>query len=78
MGDRTNGGTMPPAFETTLTVPLRHLPLLLPRLARAGLTVLDTGERMTTDDGIDAEATLVVADVATIEIDEGCVLGVPP
>ena len=66
------------AFETTITLPTHHLPLLLPRLARAGLTVLDTGERMTTDEGLDAEATLVIADVATIELDEGVPLGVVP
>jgi hypothetical protein len=65
-------------FETTLTVPTRHLPLLLPRLARAGLTVLDTGERMTTDDGLDAEATLVIADVATVELDDAVSMGVLP
>jgi hypothetical protein len=69
---------MAPAFETILTVPTRHLPLLLPRLARAGLTVLDTGERMTTDDGLDAEATLFIADVARVEVDDAVPLGVIP
>lgn len=66
------------AFQTTLTVPTRHLSYLIPRLARAGLTVLDTGERLTTDDGLEAEAMIVVSDVATVVLDDACALGVAP
>jgi len=48
-------------FETTLTVPTRHVRELMARLSSAGFTVLDTGERVLTDEGADAEATLRLA-----------------
>ena len=66
------------SFETTLTVPTRHLPTLLERLSRAGLTVLDTGARTTTDEGVDAEATVLVSDVLSVTFDEGVPLGIAP
>jgi hypothetical protein len=57
------------AFETTLTVPTPHVRELMARLARAGFLVLDTGERMTTDDGFEAEATLRLAHVTPLDVD---------
>jgi hypothetical protein len=64
-------------FETTLSVPTRHVPELMTRLARAGFVVLDAGDRLATDDGPDAEATLHVLHVAPDEADAGLVpLGV--
>jgi len=57
------------AFETTLTVPTPQVRELMTRLARAGFLVLDTGERMTTDDGFEAEATLRLAHVSLAESD---------
>jgi hypothetical protein len=46
------------AFETTLTVPTRHVHEIMTRLSKAGFTLLDTGDRISNDDGLDAEATL--------------------
>lgn len=64
------------AFETTLSVPTRHLPELTTRLAKAGFTILDTGERIATDAGHDAEATIRLLHTAYVEIDETVPLGV--
>lgn len=68
------------AFRTTVNVPTRHVRDLMTLLSRAGITVLDTGERVTTDAGLDAEATLHLAhmpfDALETESD-ACVLGVP-
>ena len=71
------GGPMA-AFETTMTIPTLPLPALMTRLSKAGFTVFDTGERLTTDDGLEAEATVRLVDVASIEIDETVPLGVTP
>jgi hypothetical protein len=49
------------ARETRITVACDDVDWLAERLAGAGLTVLDTGERVTTDEGVDAEAVLQVA-----------------
>ena len=62
-------------FETTLTVPTRHAHELMHRLAGAGFLILDTGERLATDDGPDAEATLRLLHVVPSEMDAP-VLGV--
>ena len=67
------------AFSTTVNVPTRHVRDLMALLGRAGITVLDTGERVTTDDGLDAEATLHLAHMPYHELeldDDACVLGV--
>jgi hypothetical protein len=67
------------AFETTLTVPTAHVHELMGRLSRAGFLVLDTGERIATDDGLEAEALLRLAHVTTPDLDaEVPVLGVSP
>lgn len=50
-------------FSTTLTVPTLQLRELMTRFAAAGFTTLDTGERIATDDGLDAEARLVLLHV---------------
>lgn len=47
--------------ETRISVPSEDVAWISKRLARAGLTVLDTGQRVTTEDGVDAEAVLSVA-----------------
>ncbi len=47
--------------ETQITVPRDRVAWIARQLAQAGLTVLDTGERITTDAGVDAEAVLRVA-----------------
>ena len=66
-------------FSTTLTVPTRHVKELMARLSKAGFTLLDTGERVATDEGIDAEATVHLVQMPTVDcIDpDACVLGVP-
>lgn len=70
------------AFETTLTVPTRDLVELTRRLSKAGFTVLDTGDRISTDHGPDAEATLRLVHLPTLEVEivepEACALGVSP
>lgn len=70
------------AFETTLTVPTRDLPELTRRLSKAGFTVLDTGERIATDHGLDAEATLRLLHASYVDVEivepDACVLGVSP
>lgn len=64
------------AFETTLSVPTRHVRELMSRLAGAGFLILDTGERLATDEGPDAEATLRLLHVTTEEMDAPA-LGIP-
>lgn len=65
-------------FETTLTVPTQHLTELTQRLAKAGLAVLDTGFRVGTDEGPDAEATVRLVALAQVQIVDpaACELGV--
>lgn len=65
-------------FETTLTVPTRHLPELTKRLAEVGFHLLDTGQRVTTEDGPDGEATVRLFQMQRVEIvdPETCELGV--
>ncbi len=48
-------------METRITVQQEEANWLIEELTQAGLTVMDTGERVTTDEGIDAEAVLHVA-----------------
>lgn len=66
------------AFETTITLPTTDLRLFMDRLARAGFTVLDTGERVATDAGDEAEATVRLLHVAVADVgdDVPCELGV--
>ena len=70
------------AFETTLTVPTRDLVELTRRLSKAGFTVLDTGDRIATDHGLDAEATLRLVHLPVLEVElvepEACALGISP
>jgi hypothetical protein len=54
-------------FETTLCVPTRHVAELMNRLSGAGFLILDTGDRVATDDGPEAEATLRLLHVAPEE-----------
>lgn len=63
-------------FETPLTVPTSQLSELTRRLVAAGFTVLDTGERVATDAGPDAEATLRLVHLASLETERYCELGV--
>jgi hypothetical protein len=67
------------AFETTLTVPTRDLAQLTVRLAKAGFTLMDTGDRIATDDGHDAEATVRLVHLAYVDVDPDapCELGIP-
>jgi len=53
--------------ETTITVPTEDAEFVSDALAEAGLAVLDTGRRITTDDGPEAETVLTVADIAPEE-----------
>ena len=64
------------AFETTLTVPTRHVRDLMNRLSRAGFTLLDTGERVSNDEGLDAEATLRLLHVVEVDLESPVELGV--
>lgn len=63
-------------FETSLTVPTTHLRELTRRLTAAGFTILDTGERVATDAGPEAEATLRLMHFVLPEQDLACALGV--
>lgn len=65
-------------FETTLTIPTRSLREFIARMSKAGYTVLDTGARVMTDDGVDGEATIRLRALPTVEIVDPaqCELGV--
>lgn len=63
------------AFETTVTVPTAHARELMQRLARAGFLVLDTGDRVSTEDGVGAEAQLRLLHVTPEDL-AGPALGV--
>jgi hypothetical protein len=66
------------AFETTLNLPTSHLSEFMTRLSKAGFLVLDTGERVATDCGPEAEATVRLLHVTVADVSEGepCELGV--
>jgi len=49
------------SFTTRMTLPARDVSALTALLTQAGFTVLDQGERITTDEGPDHEAALHVA-----------------
>lgn len=72
--------SQPTAFETTLTLPTAHLREFMSRLAKAGFTILDTGDRVATDDGHEAEATVRLLHLPLVEVvdPETCDLGVVP
>lgn len=65
-------------FETTLNVPTLQLRELTARLTKAGFTVLDTGTRVGTDEGPDAEAIVRLLHIPLVEIMDPsqCELGV--
>lgn len=65
-------------FEATLTIPTRQLREFTTRMRQAGYTVLDTGSRITTDEGPDGEATVRLMHAPTVEIVDPsqCDLGV--
>ena len=65
-------------FETTLTIPTRQLREFTARMSRAGFTVLDTGTRVMTDEGVDGEATIRLVSIPIVEIVDPthCELGV--
>ncbi|MFA5860356.1 MAG: hypothetical protein WDA16_01545 [Candidatus Thermoplasmatota archaeon] len=56
------------AFETTLTVPTAHVPEIMGRLSRAGFLVLDTGERVSTEESLEGEALLRLAHVTIADV----------
>ena len=56
-------------FETTMTVPTRQLRELTSRLTKAGFTVLDTGQRIMTDEGPEGEATVRLVHLPTMQVD---------
>lgn len=51
----------PVSPEAQITVPRDKRAWVIEELTSAGLTVLDTGERVTTDEGVDHEAILHIA-----------------
>ena len=65
-------------FETTLTIPTRQLREFTARMSKAGFTVLDTGTRVMTDEGVDSEATIRLVSIPIVEIVDPthCELGV--
>lgn len=77
-GQGVVGGLVARMFETTLTVPTHQLTELTRRLAKAGYAVLDTGSRVGTEDGPDAEATVRLVAMAQVQIVDPahCELGV--
>lgn len=64
------------AFETTVTVPTRHARELMALLAQVGFLVLDTGERVSTEDGLAAEAQLRLLHVTPDDLGSGQAHGV--
>lgn len=50
--------------QTCINVPVGHVAWITEALTRAGITVLDTGERVTTEDDLAGEAVLCVARLA--------------
>ncbi len=80
MSSLRTGGVVAPMtattpFSTTLTVPTRHVKELMARLSKAGFTLLDTGERVATDEGLDAEAMVQLLHAPTVEcVDEDAVV----
>lgn len=52
MGHETSG------LSTRISVPARHARRMMDELTRAGFIVLDRGERITTEDGLQSEASL--------------------
>lgn len=65
-------------FKTTLTIPTRQLREFTHRMSLAGFTVVDTGTRITTDEGVESEATVRLLHVQTVEVVDPaqCELGV--
>lgn len=60
-------------FETTLSIPTNQLREFTARLNKAGFTVLDTGRRVGTEEGPDAEATVRLLHIPLVEIlDPSC------
>ncbi|MHB8605947.1 MAG: hypothetical protein ACYDCK_11900 [Thermoplasmatota archaeon] len=55
-------------MESRITVPTRQVADWMSRLAASGALVLDTGERTTTEEAVDAEAVLVVRYFDAIEV----------
>jgi hypothetical protein len=53
--------------ETTITVPSEDASFIADHLADAGLAVLDTGRRITTEEGPEAETVLCVAELGAAE-----------
>ncbi len=53
--------------EAKITVPRDKRAWVIKQLTGAGLTVLDTGERITTDEGVDHEAVLHIATYQDVE-----------
>lgn len=49
------------AEEALISVPIEHTGWLTRALRSAGLTVLDTGERVTTEERLEGEAVLCIA-----------------
>jgi hypothetical protein len=66
------------AFETTLTVPTAHVLEVMTRLGKAGFLVLDTGDRVSSEEGVGAEATLRLAHITVADLDAAAPLGVIP
>lgn len=52
--------------ETTISVPSEDVDWFTDRLTEAGLAVLDTGRRVTTEEGPEAEAVLCVAELPSV------------
>lgn len=57
--------------ETKITVPTEDAEFISDALAEAGVAVLDTGQRIGTDEGPEAEAVLCVAELETDPEAEG-------
>lgn len=50
-------------FQTRITAPVSDVEPLMEALADAGFMVLDSGERVTTEDALEGEATLELLDL---------------
>ncbi len=63
--------------QTRITIPTGSLPWFTEAMTDAGLSVLDTGERVTTEDGVGAEAVIHLARFETDQAGEASITEPP-
>lgn len=68
---------VPMSEQARITIPTGSLAWFSDAMTDAGLSVLDTGERVTTEDGVGAEAVIHVARFETGETGEASITEPP-